>query len=42
MMVPAQQKGMASPGLGTVRLSELEARIAHSAAELERRMALAV
>lgn len=40
MMVPAQQKGMGSPGLGTVRLSELEARIAHSAAELERRMAL--
>ena len=41
MMVPAQQRGMTSPGFDKVRLSELEARIAHSAAELERRMALA-
>jgi phenylpropionate dioxygenase-like ring-hydroxylating dioxygenase large terminal subunit len=37
-MVPAQQRGMRSPGLGSVRLSELEARIAHASAELARRM----
>jgi phenylpropionate dioxygenase-like ring-hydroxylating dioxygenase large terminal subunit len=33
-MVPAQQQGMASPGLGCIRLSELESRIAHASAEL--------
>jgi hypothetical protein len=37
-MVPAQQRGMASPGMGPVRLSELEGRIVHAAAELDRWM----
>ncbi|MGL6042665.1 MAG: SRPBCC family protein, partial [Sandaracinobacteroides sp.] len=37
-MVPAQQRGMTSPGFDRVRLSEMEARISHAAAELDRWM----